>query len=66
MRELGLKGIKFSPVYSGFDPWSQPAWEIYELADQLNEIARRCASLPPIDKRSEDEILGYDKKGLPR
>ena len=36
-----------------------------ELADQLNEIALRCASLPIIDPRSDDDILGYDEHGLP-
>ena len=36
VRELGLKGIKFSPVYSGFDPWCPEAWRIYETADRLN------------------------------
>ena len=36
------------------------------LADQLDDIARRCAALPVIDERTEDEILGYDEKGLPR
>jgi antitoxin VapB len=36
------------------------------LADQLNEIALRCAALPVIDKRSEDEILGFDRRGLPK
>lgn len=36
------------------------------LADQLDDIAKRCAALPVIDERSEDEILGYDEKGLPR
>lgn len=36
------------------------------LAEQLNQIALRCASLPIIDKHREDEILGYDRKGLPR
>jgi antitoxin VapB len=35
------------------------------LADQLDDIAKRCAALPVIDERSEDEILGYDAKGLP-
>jgi antitoxin VapB len=35
------------------------------LADQLDEIAKRCAALPVIDDRSENEILGYDEKGLP-
>ena len=36
------------------------------LADELDEIAVRCASLPVLDERSEDEILGYDLHGLPR
>jgi antitoxin VapB len=29
------------------------------------EIARHCASLPLLDTRSDDEILGYDENGLP-
>jgi antitoxin VapB len=36
------------------------------LADDLTEIARRCAALPVVDARSPDEILGYDDTGLPR
>jgi antitoxin VapB len=36
------------------------------LADELDEIGLRCASLPVLDERSEDEILGYDANGLPR
>ena len=36
------------------------------LADQVNEIALRCASLPELDARTPDEILGYDENGLPR
>jgi antitoxin VapB len=36
------------------------------LADELDEIALRCASLPLLDERSEEEILGYDAHGLPR
>ncbi|MGH2948398.1 MAG: type II toxin-antitoxin system VapB family antitoxin [Solirubrobacteraceae bacterium] len=35
-------------------------------ADELNAIALRCAALPVLDGRSEDEILGYDEHGLPR
>lgn len=34
------------------------------LAEELDEIGKRCAALPDIDTRSPDEILGYDKKGL--
>ena len=36
------------------------------LADELEEIAEHCASLPVLDGRSADEILGYDEMGLPR
>ncbi len=36
------------------------------LADELDEIARRCASLPILDDRSPEEILGYDEHGVPR
>jgi antitoxin VapB len=35
-------------------------------ADELNAIAMRCAALPVLDDRPEDEILGYDEHGLPR
>ena len=35
------------------------------LADELDEIARHCARLPIRDDRSDDEILGYDDRGLP-
>lgn len=36
------------------------------LADELDDIALRCARLPRQDKRSADEIIGYDEHGLPR
>lgn len=36
------------------------------LADELDEIARRCAALPVLDTRTPDEIIGYDEHGLPR
>jgi antitoxin VapB len=36
------------------------------LADDLDEIARHCARLPVRDRRTPDEILGYDEHGLPR
>jgi antitoxin VapB len=35
------------------------------LADELDEIALRCAALPVLDERPEEEILGYDARGLP-
>ena len=36
------------------------------LADDLDEIGRRCAKLPVRDGRPADEIVGYDELGLPR
>lgn len=35
------------------------------VANRLDEIAKHCASLPVLDKRTPDEILGYDDHGLP-
>jgi antitoxin VapB len=35
------------------------------LAAELMEIGRHCSSLPVLDPRSSDEILGYDENGLP-
>ena len=36
------------------------------LADELDQIAQHCATLPRLDSRPADEILGYDEHGLPR
>ena len=35
------------------------------LVEELEEIALHCASLPVLDGRSPDEILGYDERGVP-
>ncbi len=35
------------------------------LCDELDEIARHCASLPVVDNREPDDIIGYDARGLP-
>ena len=35
------------------------------LADELDHIALQCAKLPRRDQRSVDQIIGYDKSGLP-
>ena len=37
----------------------------YSLAQELDAIAQRCASLPVVDSRSPEEIIGYDEQGLP-
>lgn len=36
------------------------------LADEIIAIGRRCAELPDLDRRSPDEIIGYDEHGAPR
>lgn len=35
------------------------------LADELDVIAQECAALPVQDRRTADEILGYDDHGVP-
>jgi antitoxin VapB len=34
------------------------------LVERLNEIALHCAALPTYDRRTPDEIIGYDDKGM--
>ena len=36
------------------------------LSEELLRIGRRCSELPVEDTRSDEEILGYDDRGLPR
>ena len=37
----------------------------YSLAQELDAIAQRCASIPVQDSRSPEELIGYDERGLP-
>jgi len=39
---------------------------IESLVEDIMEIGRHCASLPLLDARSADDIIGYDENGLPR
>jgi antitoxin VapB len=34
------------------------------LVEELTRIAKHCASLPDLDTRSPDEIIGYDENGM--
>jgi antitoxin VapB len=36
------------------------------LTGQIEDLLRRVDSLPTLDSRPEDEILGYDEHGMPR
>ena len=35
------------------------------LAAELDEIALHCASLPVLDDRVAEDMLGYDERGMP-
>ena len=35
------------------------------LKEALLQIGKECAALPLLDSRSVDEILGYNKQGVP-
>lgn len=35
------------------------------LADDIARIARRCGARPVLDRRTAEQILGYDDAGLP-
>lgn len=35
------------------------------LRDELMRLGKRCADLPLKDRRTPEEILGYDEDGLP-
>ena len=36
-----------------------------KLAEELNDIAMRCARRPIVSPLTDDEILGYDEFGVP-
>jgi antitoxin VapB len=36
------------------------------LADEIIAISDHCASLPALDDRAPEEILGYNENGAPR
>ncbi len=35
-----------------------------DLVEEIRHIAERAAALPELDRRSAEEILGYDEHGL--
>jgi antitoxin VapB len=40
--------------------------DLRSLISDVRAIQERVARLPVLDNRTDDEILGYDKDGLPR
>ncbi len=39
--------------------------DVEDLVQDVLAIGKHCASLPVLDNRSPNEILGYDSSGLP-
>lgn len=37
-----------------------------DMAEEIMKISRRCSKIPDRDQRSPDDILGYDRKGVPQ
>ena len=37
-----------------------------DLAEGIMKISKRCSVIPDQDQRLPDEILGYDRKGIPQ
>jgi antitoxin VapB len=35
------------------------------LLEEIRAISHHCASLPVLDTRTDDEIMGWDENGLP-
>ncbi len=48
-----------------FLPVETPISDLTTHKEKLLKIARHCASLPVLDDRSPEEMLGYDEQGLP-
>ena len=48
--------LRHEQLKRGERPWDD---------DAIQAIINRCAALPVLDTRSDDEILGYDENGLP-
>jgi antitoxin VapB len=38
---------------------------IAALLEDVRAISHHCASLPVLDTRTDDEIMGWDENGLP-
>lgn len=47
--------LRHEQLKRGQRPWDEAA---------IQAIVDRCAALPVLDSRSDDEILGYDENGI--
>lgn len=47
-------------------PLSDPHKPYTNLISEMLKIGNNCASLPLLDNRTIEEILGYDESGMPK
>lgn len=60
------EAIAAKAAAAGVTLTSRPRLTGQALIDRLIEISDHSASLPVLDPRTPDEIIGYDEHGLPR
>lgn len=53
---MQIDSVRHEQLKRGERPWDDAA---------IQEIIDRCAALPVLDARSDDEVLGHDENGLP-
>ena len=58
-------GVEAEARAAGVGPIERDPGEPKATIDELMAIAEHCASLPLLDPRTRDEIIGYDENGLP-
>jgi antitoxin VapB len=56
VREALRERLRQEQIKRGERPWDDGA---------IQAIIDRCAALPVLDDRTDDDILGYDENGLP-
>ncbi|MBW2072183.1 MAG: type II toxin-antitoxin system VapB family antitoxin [Deltaproteobacteria bacterium] len=39
--------------------------QITDTVEEIMKISKRCSELPELDRRTPEEILGYDHHGVP-
>jgi hypothetical protein len=44
--------------------WPRPGPPAGQRPQPVDALAKECAALPDLDRRSPDEIIGYDENGL--
>ncbi len=60
------EAIAAKAAAAGVSLTGRPRLKGQDLIDRLTAISDHAASLPVLDARTPDEIIGYDEHGLPQ